>query len=191
MRLLRYDWPGNIRELESVIERAVLFCPGYELLPGCLPEEFHSAHITRSTFVIPPLVPMAEIEREAIKQTLERTCGNVKKSAQILRFPRPTFYRKLKKLGIKIERPNESMRAKEAQRPACAEERRVFLTKFLVAQRRKGNPGSLVFTLRLCAFARNCLPSLPEPVPVLALSTQTRTHLMIQHEARSGVLVSH
>jgi len=109
LRLIRYDWPGNIRELESVIERAVLFCPGYELLPGCLPDEFHSALVTGSKFVVPPLVPMAEIEREAIKQTLERTCGNVKESAQILRFPRPTFYRKLKKLGIKIERPNESM----------------------------------------------------------------------------------
>ena len=54
--------------------------------------------------VIPPLVTMSEIEREAIVRTLERTAGNVKKSAQILRFPRPTFYRKLKKLGIKVER---------------------------------------------------------------------------------------
>ena len=109
LRLVRYDWPGNIRELESVIERAVLFCPGYVLLPGCLPEEFHSAPVTSSKFVIPPLVPMAEIEREAIKQTLERTCGNVKESAHILRFARPTFYRKLKKLGIKLDRPNVSL----------------------------------------------------------------------------------
>ena len=104
-RLVRYDWPGNIRELESVIERAVLFCPGTELMPPCLPEEFQT-RATTSTFVIPPLVPMEEIEREAILQTLERTAGNVKKSAQILRFPRPTFYRKLKKLGIKVERPS-------------------------------------------------------------------------------------
>src|SRR4026207_197985 len=41
LRLVRYDWPGNIRELESVIEHAVLFCPGHQLLPACLPEEFH------------------------------------------------------------------------------------------------------------------------------------------------------
>lgn len=117
LRLVRYDWPGNIRELESVIERAVLFCPGYELLPGCLPEEFHSALVTSSAFFIPPLVAMAEIEREAIKQTLERTCGNVKESAQILRFPRPTFYRKLKKLGIKIDRQNESLGQKKLSNP--------------------------------------------------------------------------
>jgi transcriptional regulator of acetoin/glycerol metabolism len=47
---------------------------------------------------------MKEIEREAIMQTLERTSGNIKESAHILRFARPTFYRKLKKFGIKIER---------------------------------------------------------------------------------------
>jgi transcriptional regulator with PAS, ATPase and Fis domain len=109
-RLVRYDWPGNIRQLESVIERAVLFCSGTELLPNCLPEEFQTRS-TSSTFVIPPLVPMEEIEREAILQTLERTAGNVKKSAQILRFPRPTFYRKLKKLGIKVERGDSSITA--------------------------------------------------------------------------------
>ena len=111
MRLVSYDWPGNIRQLESVIERAVLFCSGTELLPNCLPEEFQS-HTSSSTFVIPPLLPMEEIERQAIMQTLERTHGNIKKTAQILRFPRPTFYRKLKKLGIKVERPVPPVAAK-------------------------------------------------------------------------------
>jgi DNA-binding NtrC family response regulator len=107
-QLRRYDWPGNIRELESVIERAVLFCRGTEITPACLPEEFQS-QATGSKFVIPPLLPMEEIEREAIMQTLERTCGNIRKSAQILHFPRPTFYRKLKKLGIKVERPHDGV----------------------------------------------------------------------------------
>ncbi|MEK6282499.1 MAG: sigma-54 dependent transcriptional regulator [Acidobacteriota bacterium] len=105
VRLTQYEWPGNIRELESVIERAVLFCTGNVLTPDCLPEEFQSLSATSAKFIIPPLVPMEEIEREAIMQTLERTSGNVKKSAQILHFPRPTFYRKLKKFGIKVERP--------------------------------------------------------------------------------------
>jgi DNA-binding NtrC family response regulator len=111
LRLIRYDWPGNIRELESVIERAVLFCPGERLMPGCLPEDFQNAQINSAKFIIPPLLHMDEIEREAIVQTLERTCGNVKKSAQILAFPRPTFYRKLKKFGIKVERPVTSVTA--------------------------------------------------------------------------------
>jgi DNA-binding NtrC family response regulator len=103
-RLLHYDWPGNVRELESVIERAVLFCTGNELTPECLTEELQGKELRSMPFVVPPLVPMEEIEREAIVQTLARTSGNVKRSAQILRYPRPTFYRKLKKFGIKVER---------------------------------------------------------------------------------------
>lgn len=105
LRLLRYDWPGNIRELEQVIEHGVLFCTGSRLLPACLPVEFERNRLNRSTFVIPPFASIEEIEREAILQALERTSGNVKRSAQILRCPRPTFYRRLKKLGIKVDRP--------------------------------------------------------------------------------------
>jgi len=106
-RLLRYNWPGNIRELESVIERAVLFCPGNQLLPECLPDEFQCKRFNNSSFVIPPLVTLEDIEREAILQTLERTSGNIRRSAQILRCPRPTFYRKLKRFGIKVGRHAE------------------------------------------------------------------------------------
>ena len=102
--LLRYDWPGNIRELESVIQRAVLFCSGKKLIPECLPDELQSKALRKIPFIIPPLVPIEEIEREAIVQTLARTSGNVKLSAQILHYPRPTFYRKLKKFGIKVDR---------------------------------------------------------------------------------------
>ena len=103
-RLLCYEWPGNVRELESVIERAVLFSPGNELRPECLPEEVQGKDLRSIPFVIPPLVTIDEIEREAILQTLARTSGNVKRSAQILHYPRPTFYRKLKKFGIKVDR---------------------------------------------------------------------------------------
>jgi len=102
--LLRYDWPGNIRELKSVIEHAVLFCRGDELLPESLPEDLQGKELRNIPFVIPPLVTIEEIEREAIVQTLARTCGNVKLSAQILHYPRPTFYRKLKKFGIRVDR---------------------------------------------------------------------------------------
>ena len=114
--LMRYDWPGNIRELESVIERAVLFCRGAEITPACLPKQFQT-QATSSSLVIPPLLPMEEIEREAIIQTLERTHGNIRKSAQILHFPRPTLYRKLKKLGIKVERPNDGVIEKKVVSP--------------------------------------------------------------------------
>jgi len=111
--LLRYNWPGNIRELESVIERAVVFCRGDQLLPECLPDEFQRTRLNNSSFVIPPLVPLQDIEREAILQTLKRTSGNIRRSAQILRCPRPTFYRKLKKFGIKVERDADNKPAEK------------------------------------------------------------------------------
>jgi DNA-binding NtrC family response regulator len=103
-RLLHYDWPGNICELESVIEHAVLFCSGDELLPECLPEHIESARCRNVAFVIPSWMAMEDLEREAIVQTLARTSGNVKESARILHCPRPTFYRKLKKFEIKFQR---------------------------------------------------------------------------------------
>lgn len=114
-RLLQHDWPGNVCELESVIERGVMFCPGDELLPECLPEQFERPRCLKVAFVIPPLMPMEELEREAIVQTLARTSGNVKESARILHCPRPTLYRKLKKFGIKFER-DRSLSARKLAR---------------------------------------------------------------------------
>jgi DNA-binding NtrC family response regulator len=99
--LTRYDWPGNVRELESVIEHAVLFAQEDQLLPGDLPEQLHAAQAENFRCVIPPHLTMEEIEREAIAQTLERTGGNVKKTAEMLDYHRPTLYRKLKKFGLK------------------------------------------------------------------------------------------
>ncbi|MBA3440402.1 MAG: sigma-54-dependent Fis family transcriptional regulator [Pyrinomonadaceae bacterium] len=99
--LMRYEWPGNVRELESAIEHAVLFCAEDQLTPESLPEQIHAARVAQFRCVIPPYLTMEEIEREAIQQTLERTRGNVKKTAEILDYHRPTLYRKLKKFGIK------------------------------------------------------------------------------------------
>jgi DNA-binding NtrC family response regulator len=101
--LTRYDWPGNVRELESVIEHAVLFTQEDNLTPESLPEQLHAAQTAHFTCLIPPYLTMEEIEREAIAQTLERTGGNVKKTAQILNYHRPTLYRKLKKFGLRSD----------------------------------------------------------------------------------------
>ena len=99
--LMRYDWPGNVRELESVIEHAVLFAMEDELTPECLPEQLHGAPAGEFRCVIPPYMTMEEIEREAIAQTLERTSGNVKKTAEILNYHRPRLYRKMKSFGLR------------------------------------------------------------------------------------------
>ncbi|HEX8685754.1 MAG TPA: sigma-54 dependent transcriptional regulator, partial [Pyrinomonadaceae bacterium] len=103
--LSRYDWPGNVRELESVIEHAVLFAREEELRPEDLPEHLHASTSAQTRCVIPPYMTMEEIERDAIAQTLERTGGNVKKTAEILDYHRPTLYRKLKRYGLMADAP--------------------------------------------------------------------------------------
>jgi two-component system NtrC family response regulator/two-component system response regulator HydG len=96
-----------VRELESVVERAVLFCQEERLGPEHLPEHIQSTNTNSFRCEIPAYMTLEEIEREAIAQTLERTGGNVKKTAQILNLHRPTLYRKLKKFGIKSFAPEQ------------------------------------------------------------------------------------
>ena len=98
--LMNYNWPGNVRELESVIEHAVLFAQHDSLMPEDLPDHLQPASTSTLRCVIPPHLTKDEIEREAIIQTLERTGGNIKKTAQILNYNRPTLYRKLRRFGL-------------------------------------------------------------------------------------------
>jgi DNA-binding NtrC family response regulator len=99
--LMRYNWPGNVRELESVIEHAVLFAQSDYLTPEDLPDHLHTSTSRSFLCVIPPYLTKDDIEREAIAQTLERTGGNIKKTAQILNYNRPTLYRKLRRFGLR------------------------------------------------------------------------------------------
>ncbi|HKY44377.1 MAG TPA: sigma-54 dependent transcriptional regulator [Pyrinomonadaceae bacterium] len=99
--LMRYDWPGNVRELESVIEHAVLFATEDKLTPESLPEHLHTPRSGEFRCMIPPYMTMDEIEREAIAQTLERTEGNVKRTAEILNYHRPRLYRKMKSFRLR------------------------------------------------------------------------------------------
>ncbi len=107
--LMRYDWPGNVRELESVIEHAVLFAQGDYLMPEDLPDHLLTAPKKNFQCIIPPFLTKEDIEREAIAQTLERTGGNVKKTAQILNYNRPTLYRKLRRFGLRSALPEEGV----------------------------------------------------------------------------------
>lgn len=105
--LLRYDWPGNVRELEGVVEHAVLLCGANEVRPEDLPEHLQEPRLAASArCVIPPFMTLEDIESDAIRQTIERTGGNIKKAAQILNIHRPTLYRKLKKMGGLNGSPN-------------------------------------------------------------------------------------
>ncbi len=100
--LLRYRWPGNVRELEHVIERAVIVAAGRQVMPDDLPQSVREVdrQAGATAFTIPPHHTLAEIEKLAILQTLERTSWNKRKAASILGVYRPTLYSKLKKYHL-------------------------------------------------------------------------------------------
>src|SRR6267142_1847903 len=98
--LIRNRWPGNVRELENAIERAVLVAKGTEIAVADLPESIREESTSATDFVIPPHRTLAEIEKMAILQTLQRTNWNKQEAAQILGLYRPTLYSKMKKHEI-------------------------------------------------------------------------------------------
>jgi len=102
--LIRNRWAGNVRELENAIERAVLVRKVGEITPGDLPESIREERTTAQEFTIPPHRTLAEIEKMAIVQTLQRTNWNKQEAAQILGLYRPTLYSKMKKHDIKDQR---------------------------------------------------------------------------------------
>ncbi len=102
--LMRYDWPGNIRELENCIERAVVICLGEEITPRELPPGIAPADIltpnsqnSRKNSNGPTL---RDMEREMIWNTLEETGHNKSKTAKILGIARQTLLNKLKEYNI-------------------------------------------------------------------------------------------
>jgi DNA-binding NtrC family response regulator len=102
--LIRFRWPGNVRELENAIERAVLVAKSPEVQPGDLPDSIRGDGPADDTFTVPPHHTLAEIERMAVLQTLQRTNWNKQEAAQILGLYRPTLYSKIKKHDLKDPR---------------------------------------------------------------------------------------
>ncbi len=94
--LENYAWPGNIRELEHAVERAVVLCRGEAVDVGDLPEAVRSGPIgSASQIVIPIGTPMEEIERRVIHETLRHTKGDKNLAARMLGIAARTIYRKL------------------------------------------------------------------------------------------------
>lgn len=115
--LTQMDWPGNIRELENVIERSMVFCRGplidvadlpESLVTKILPENFKPGMIREA-------VKIGEFQ--AIQSALRQVSGNRRKAAALLGIDHTTFYRKLKKLGIALSGPDGRKRGKNATEP--------------------------------------------------------------------------
>jgi DNA-binding NtrC family response regulator len=102
-QLMAYDWRGNVRELENVIERAVVLAKGstITLADLYLEESQEKAPLNSDEyFVLPAKSTMAQIEREAIIQALRHTEGNREATARLLNIGPATLYRKFKEYQI-------------------------------------------------------------------------------------------
>lgn len=98
-KLEAYNWPGNIRELKNVIERAVILCDGNELDEPLLPYDIQhlqplKANQTLSAF------DLASVEKLHIQRVLNHTHGNRAEAARLLNIGIATLYRKLKEYGL-------------------------------------------------------------------------------------------
>ncbi|WP_293260304.1 sigma-54 dependent transcriptional regulator [Nannocystis sp.] len=92
--LLACDWPGNIRQLEHCVERAVVMCRGTEIEPRDLPREVMSRTRGDDAAPVIPGASLRELERYAILRTLEHVGGSTSKAAKILGIsPRKIQYR--------------------------------------------------------------------------------------------------
>ncbi|MCF6175569.1 MAG: sigma 54-interacting transcriptional regulator [Victivallaceae bacterium] len=99
--LMGHDWPGNIRELENVIERAFAVCPGKQLGIKCLPQSL-------SNLVNPSQAPQnirsarKITESQTIINALKQNSYNCLAAAHELGIHKTTLYRKIKQLDIKL-----------------------------------------------------------------------------------------
>jgi two-component system, repressor protein LuxO len=110
--LLDYGWPGNVREMENMIERIVVLHNGSRVLPRMLPkhvlqgsgpstEEGVAASIsTAAAGGAELVVPFAEVEKQTIIRALRICRGNVAMASEKLRIGQATLYRKIKKYEI-------------------------------------------------------------------------------------------
>lgn len=108
--LLRYRWPGNIRELKNVIERAVVLCPNEEIGPEDL--LLTKLATAGDTEVAAPAAEeeflpasLEEIERRYILATLQHTDWNKSRTAAILGIERSTLDRKIRRYALEDEAP--------------------------------------------------------------------------------------
>jgi DNA-binding NtrC family response regulator len=105
--LMAYTWPGNVRQLENAVERAVALGAGRrEIESADLPPELQpSSPALPSAFVELPEegidLPgyLASVERDLVHRALQRTSGNRNKAADLLRLKRTTLVEKLRRIG--------------------------------------------------------------------------------------------
>ena len=102
--MMDYSWPGNVRQLESAIERAILLCEGDLITVEDLPLEVRqeSRPATEGVFKLPTEgISFEEVERSLIIQAMEQTDYNITRAAKLLGLTFRTLQYRLEKFGIK------------------------------------------------------------------------------------------
>ncbi|MCO6509513.1 MAG: sigma-54-dependent Fis family transcriptional regulator [Aridibacter famidurans] len=102
--LLEYGYPGNVRQLESAVERAILLCENDTITREDLPPEMlqQNGSGASDVFKLPPGgVNFEDVEKSLITQAMERTDNNITKSAKLLGLTFRTLQYRLEKYGIK------------------------------------------------------------------------------------------
>jgi DNA-binding NtrC family response regulator len=99
--LLLYDWPGNVRELENCLERAAAMSPGSVLQSNDFPPHIRTVALrTAAPGRQARILPLAELEKQAILDALQQLNGDKLMTARALGIGKTTLYRKLKEYGI-------------------------------------------------------------------------------------------
>jgi DNA-binding NtrC family response regulator len=109
--LVTYQWPGNIRELESTVSRAALSAPGRTIRPSDI--EFLHATTPTTTISGDRMPSLAEAERAHIVRVLEATEWNKKEAARVLDISRGTLYRKIVEYQLEPETRPAGRRSRE------------------------------------------------------------------------------
>ncbi|HYL58313.1 MAG TPA: sigma-54 dependent transcriptional regulator [Candidatus Acidoferrales bacterium] len=98
--LKAHPWPGNVRQLRNVIERAVIVAEGRTIRKRDLPEEFRATQSGDAASISVRLgTSLEEVEKELITRTIEFTGGNKTRAAEILGVSAKTLYNKLDRFG--------------------------------------------------------------------------------------------